>query len=213
MTSSPAGQRAGRDLVQAFPRPGPRVVLAYRELSLAANRPAQQISALGDPDLLPRPWDPATCTDAKLRAEVWEWLEDVTLWLNHEYVWDVATMVPSCWPHHPHLVHEIAVLADQRHRAGTALTSDALATWHEVYLPLFVDRMRTRTKDHCEERHQPWPARGRHARTTSAPEQHDRHATYAADVTTAHEHQAKSATPGWRLGIVNIDTGEITDPH
>jgi hypothetical protein len=46
-------------------------------------------------------------------------LEALVTWLNHEYVWDVANVIPPCWPH-PHLVHEIAVLADQRHRAGQA---------------------------------------------------------------------------------------------
>jgi hypothetical protein len=39
---------------------------------------------------------------------------------------DVADVIPLCWPQHPHLVHEIAVLADQRRRAGPGLTSDAL---------------------------------------------------------------------------------------
>jgi hypothetical protein len=43
-----------------------------------------------------------------------------------EYVWEVADAIPACWPQHPHLVHEIAVLADQRRRAGHAFTSDAL---------------------------------------------------------------------------------------
>jgi type IV secretion system protein VirD4 len=28
--------------------------------------------------------------------------------------------IPACWPKHPHLVHDLAVLADQRRRAGRA---------------------------------------------------------------------------------------------
>jgi hypothetical protein len=61
--------------------------------------------------------------------EVWSWLEAVVTWLNHEYVWDVADVIPPCWPQHPHLVDEIAVLADQRRRAGQAHTSDPLEDW------------------------------------------------------------------------------------
>ena len=64
------------------------------------------------------------------------WLDDVVIWLNHEYVWDVVAMIPACWPKHPHLVHEIAVLADLRRRAGHALTGDALEEWHRYALPL-----------------------------------------------------------------------------
>src|SRR5688572_28872202 len=65
--------------------------------------------------------------------EVWSWLEAVVTWLNHEYVWDTGDVMPPCWPQHPHLVREIAVLADQRHRAGQALTSEALETTSSRY--------------------------------------------------------------------------------
>jgi hypothetical protein len=47
--------------------------------------------------------------------------------------------IPACWPQHPHLVHEIVVLADQRRRAGHALTSDASKEWHRYSLPAFID--------------------------------------------------------------------------
>jgi hypothetical protein len=53
-------------------------------------------------------------------------LEAVVTWLNQEYIWDVADVIPPCWPQHPHLVHEIAVLADQRRRTSLAPTSDPL---------------------------------------------------------------------------------------
>jgi hypothetical protein len=85
-------------------------------------------------------------------------------WLNHEYVWDVADVIPPCWPQHPHLVHEIAVLADQRRRAGQALTSEALEDWHRYRLPSFTERMRTRLRYHGQENHQSWPAKGRYTR-------------------------------------------------
>ena len=38
-----------------------------------------------------------------------------------------------------------------------SLTSDALEGWDRHCLPAFVDRMRGRIKDHCEEGHRGWP--------------------------------------------------------
>lgn len=105
-------------LTRAFPLPGPMLGIAFRDLYLAAEGSDNQKEVLGDPSLLPKPWDPPTCVDPQLRGELWAWLDAVVAWFNHEYVWDPASMVPPCWPHHPHLIHEIAVLADQRRRAG-----------------------------------------------------------------------------------------------
>ena len=92
--------------------------LAYRQLDLATSRQQDHLLPLHDLANLQRPWDPATCQTLQLRREVWSWLEAVVTWLNHEHVWDVADVIPPCWPQHPHLVHELAVLADQRHHAG-----------------------------------------------------------------------------------------------
>ena len=133
-----------KSLVWTFPTPNtPLLAVAYRDLYLAAEGTAQQKEMLGDPALLPRPWDPATCQDPLLRQEVWDWLEEFVVWFNREYVWDPnAGMIPSCWPQHPHLVHEIAVLADQRRRAGIATTSDLLEDWHRYAVPAFIDRMK-----------------------------------------------------------------------
>ncbi len=132
-------------------------------------------------------------------------------WLNREYVWDVGAVIPGCWPQHPHLVHEVAVLADQRRRAGNTLTSDALEEWHRYALPAFIERMRTRIKDHCEEGHQSWPARSRYARHTSDTARRDRRDIYSRDVQTTIRRPA-GASPGRpRLGVVNLETGEITD--
>jgi hypothetical protein len=68
---------------------------------------------------------------------------------------DVADAVPGCWPLHLPLVHEFAVLADQRRRAGQALTSDALEKWHRYSLPAFVERFVARLQGHYEDDHQP----------------------------------------------------------
>ena len=62
-------------LVRPFPQPGRLIQLAYRELDLAANGTPAQHAALGDPADLPRPWDPATCTNPQLRLEIWTWLD------------------------------------------------------------------------------------------------------------------------------------------
>jgi hypothetical protein len=104
-------------MARPFPQPGPVVGLAYRELQRAASGSLEQILPFGSIHELPRPWEPESCP-AKLRGEIWAWLDQVVDWLNTEYCWDPDGLIPTCWPHHPHLVHEIAVLADQRRIAG-----------------------------------------------------------------------------------------------
>jgi hypothetical protein len=151
-------------LVQPFPQPGRLVQLAYRELDLATSRQQDRLLPRQNLANLPRPWDPATCQTPQLRTEVWSWLEAVVTWLNHEYVWDVADVIPPCWPQHPHLVHEIAVLADQRRRAGHALSRDPLEEWQRYSLPSFTERTSIRLRNHCQEDHQSWPRQGRYTR-------------------------------------------------
>jgi hypothetical protein len=198
------------EMVWSFPQGGNLIRLAYRELAIAAHGDQNQVRALGDITQLPRPWDPPTCTQPELREQVWAWLDDVVSWLNHEYTWDINGTIPACWPRHPNLVHEIAVLADQRRRAGLSLTSDLMEEWHRYALPAFADRMRSRTKDHCEEGHQSWPGKSRHTRHTSAGSTADRARAYRADVKTSVTwNTAPSVLP--RLASVNLDTGEVTD--
>ena len=210
MTTDPATEPAEQPMTRAFPEGGALLRLAYRELNMAANGTKEQKNAIGNPHLLPRPWDPASCLNADLRKQIWAWLEDVVTWLNREYVWDIGAVIPCCWPQHPHLVHEIAVLADQRRRAGTALNSDKLEEWHRYALPGFVDRMRARIKDHCEEGHQRWPASSRYARHTSDPTCSDRKGIYSGDAQTTIRRGANPRERP-RLGVVNLETGEITD--
>ena len=206
MTGSPANLL----LVQPFPAPGKLVALAYRELDRAAAGSPEQIRALGDARLLPRPWEPATCRTAQLRQQLWLWLDAVVAWLVTEYVWEATDTIPACWPQHPHLVHEIAVLADQRRRAGHAFTSDALEEWHRYSLPAFTERMKTRLRNHCEDGHQAWPAKGRHTRYTAETSRRTREDHYAADVAAVRPIEAKGR-PRPRLALVDLDTGEIND--
>jgi hypothetical protein len=204
-------EAAGQPLIRSFPEGGALIRLAYRELHIAAKGTKEQKNAIGNPNVLPRPWDPPTCANTELREQLWAWLEDVVTWLNHEYVWDVSAVIPTCWPHHPHLVHEIAVLADQRRKAGTALTSDPLEEWHRYALPAFIDRMRARIKDHCEEDHQRWPASSRYARHTNEPSSLERTDSYIHDVQATTRRGTNAPRERPRLGVVNLETGEITD--
>ena len=116
----------------------------------------------------------------------------------------------SQWPARDrHLVHEIAVLADQRRRAGLGLTSDALEEWHRYSLPSFTEGMKMRLRNHCQEDHQSWPARGPHTRHTSETSRHRRTNIYAAATHAVKSLHRQIQSP--RLGLVDLDRGEIKD--
>jgi hypothetical protein len=215
--TQPASETKPQTLTQPFPNPGRRVEHAYRELDVALYGSDEDKKALGAPRLLARPWDPPTCVDPELRADVWVWLDRVVTWLNHEYVWDVAGMIPGCWPRHPHLVHEIAVLADVRRRAGQALTGDAMEEWHRYALPAFAERMRHRLRAHCEDKdHQPWPAKGRHTRNQTADAIAERARVFAGDLADHEKAPMTHAPSGPRLQLVDVvnidlDAGEVLE--
>ena len=149
-------------ITAAFPPPGPLVRHAYGELDLARAGTDAQKRALGKLSVLPRPWDPPSCPPA-LRTQVWAWLDRVAGWINHEYIWVPEGFIPSCWPAHPHIAHELAVIADLRRTAGYAFTGDALEDWHRYTLPAFLDRAGSRMGTCCgPAKHDDWPAAGRH---------------------------------------------------
>ena len=202
MTRSPEPE--GR-LTREFPTPGPLLGIAYRDLYLAADGTKAQKTTIGDAALLPRPWDPPTCHNPRLRAELWDWLDRVVCWVNQEYVWDPEAMIPPCWPQHPHLIHEIAVLADQRRRAGLALDSNGLEEWHRYSLPSFLDRMRSRLKAHCDEGHQSCPARGRNARYSDDRNTALRREAFADDLQPSPARMSASARP--TLTIIHPPSG------
>jgi hypothetical protein len=152
-----------------------------------------------------------SCRTPQLRQQLWCWLEEVVEWLVAEYVWEVADTIPACWPQHPHLVHEIAVLADQRRRAGHALTSDALEEWHRHNLPGFTERMRSRLRNHCEDGHQAWPAKGRYTRYMAEIRRRTREDNFAADIGAVRPTEARGRRRP-QLGLVDLDTGEINIP-
>ena len=201
-------------LVLPFPPPDSvELKKAYRNLYLSANGTDADKKRLGNPANLPRPWDPASCTNPTLRRELWAWLDDFVIWFNHEYVWDHnAGMIPACWPQHPHLVHEIAVLADQRRRAGIDPTSSALEEWHRFGIPGFVQRLTNRTKNSCDEHHTKWPAEARHARGSSKAVATGRAQLFAADIAALKPAEPSLEATRVPLQLVRKEDGDLVDP-
>lgn len=144
-------------MVQRFPSPGQLVRAAMEALLFAAKAPADGASDLRI-EALPRPWDPATCP-GDLRAELWVWLDEVASWINTQTLWNLAHPgIPECWPAHPHLVHELAVVACSRHYTTYADTPMPLDAWHTNCLPGFLHRLDERYGDACQPgKHLPRP--------------------------------------------------------
>lgn len=206
-----------RPIALPFPAPsGPELSNAYKDLYLSAHGDATTKKRIGDPGLLPRPWDPPTCTRPPLRRELWQWLDEVVIWFNTEYVWDpTAGSIPPCWPDHPHLVHEIAVLADQRRRAGIDTSSNTLEEWHRYTVPAFLERLRARVRTNCDEHHQPTPARTRQARHVADAATAERERAFEEDATQFRGRDHEPARPGTQrspLQIVDGETGNLIDP-
>lgn len=199
-------------MVRAFPTPGVQVRHAYRELDKAVNGDDDYRLALGDLNDLPRPWSPATCTAVPLRVELWNWLDAVVIWINHELVFDPADVIPACWPQHPHLVHELAVLADRRREADRSLTSDALEEWHRYALPAFLVRMEHRVAQHCQDLHPPVPpAAGRLTRHLDGPHFTERRHTYEDDIAVATGYADSNPDRWTPLRMVDTGTGEFAE--
>ena len=144
---------------------------------------------------LDRPWDPAGCSMV-VRAQLWPWLDDVAGWLNHEYGWQTAHSIPSCWPLHPHLVHELAVLACLRIAGGEATSPHMFEEWHRYALPGFLERMADRLGPAgCQPpRHLDWPAKSRYTEYTSPEAVDRRNQIFEAD-TGGHPRRGSDPPP------------------
>ncbi|WP_297776612.1 hypothetical protein [Mycobacterium sp.] len=155
----------GPPITASFPQPSPLLIGLLDDLRLAAERPPETREELRWLADLPRPWDPPTCP-ATLQQQLWRWLDDVAAWINEEHTWRVDRLIPICWIQHPHIAHEIATLACQRHNATYAVTPDALEDWHRYALPAFLDRITQRIgATGCPpDKHQSCPGAARHAR-------------------------------------------------
>lgn len=163
-------------LVWRFPMPDSDLIdEAFWDLERSLLGTETEKSNLGDHDKLPKPWDIATCDEPELRRDVWDWYERVVTWFNHEYVWDPAAgMIPPCWPLHPHLVHEIGVIAGQRRSIEMAPNANALEEWHRYVVPALLDLIQKRVKQHCDDGHQVWPGRASFARHQAVAERERR---------------------------------------
>jgi hypothetical protein len=149
-------------VVRAFPAPPNVVQEVLGTLSVLKNGTKTQIEDLGDRRDVPRVWDPAQCDD-QVRLDMWTWCENVATWLNHEYGWRPTAQIPACWPDHPHIAHELPVLACLRYAAGKAPDATPLEEWHRLALPGFLDRMATRIGESgCRKEHDDWPAASRY---------------------------------------------------
>jgi hypothetical protein len=137
-------------MVAPFPEPGQTVRAAMSALQRQSTTPAETDIEMETRALLPKPWDPASCSGA-LRQELWWWLEDVAIWINEQHLWNLARPgIPDCWPAHPHLVHELAAVAAARYYTRYAATPAALEDWQHHCLAAFLERIRERLGAGCQ---------------------------------------------------------------
>lgn len=183
-------------MVRPFPEPGPTIRTAMEQLQQATVEPPADEDELRELAQMPRPWDPATCTGL-MRSELWAWLDLVAMWVNEQHLWNVTRPgIPECWPAHPHLVHDLAVLACSRYYTSFAVTPAALEDWHRYGLPGFLERLRDRLGDGCQpSKHQPRPRRERDESHASTPVRRGRKQRYRDDVERAGELAAAATQP------------------
>ncbi|WP_138757682.1 hypothetical protein [Modestobacter altitudinis] len=150
--------------VLPFPPP-PLPVLGALELLADVRRRDSARPARADlVSDLERPWEPAGCS-GELSAAVWTWCHGVAAWVNHEFAWRPAQMIPACWPHHPHIARELPVLAVLRWQAENSAGPELIEEWNRYAFPMFCDRMVERLGEStCRTgRHQTWPAESRYS--------------------------------------------------
>lgn len=175
-------------MVRPFPEPGPATHAIMVQLHLASVVPPNDEEAVHVLSQMPRPWDPSSCT-GRLRSELWEWFELVAIWVNEQYLWNVTRLgIPECWPAHPHLVHDLAVLACGRYYTRLAVTPAPLEEWHRYTLPGFLERLQDRLGDACQPgKHQPRPRHERDIAHSATPARRRRTQRYLDDAEQAEE--------------------------
>ena len=176
----------GAPMVTPYPQPGPALIRVMARLQMAATRPPTEESDVIALMNLPRPWDPATCAGIE-RAELWRWLDDVATWINTQHLWNVnGPGVPECWPDHPHVVHDLAVVASTRVFATMTATPAALDEWHRYTLPAFLDRLHARLGEGCPPgRHATRPRHDRDQRLTTGEHQDRQENVFRRDLMTS----------------------------
>lgn len=159
-------------LAEPFPQPPDRVVEAVVQVQSAADREDAGEFELEEAVWLPRPWDPASC-EPDVRYAVWTWVDEVAGWINSQHLWGITQPgIPECWPQHPHIAHDLVVVAFERYLSGFASSPASLAEWHRSTLPMFLERLHASLGSGCQpNRHTDSPRAERnrafHARATS----------------------------------------------
>lgn len=173
-------------IVAPFPSPPDPVLEALTILAVLRSGDQKRIGELGDRKNPPRPWAPASC-QGELRAHVWRWCDEIASWINREYIWRPTGMVPSCWPWHPHIAHELPVLGCLRLDAEDAHSPELLEDWHRSVLPLFLDRIATRLGEGgCRSgKHADWPAASRYQADCDPVAVAERQQQFATDCSAA----------------------------
>lgn len=167
-------------IARGMPQPPESVSRAF---DLVKDLVAEGAEAKAEMAVADRPWVPAHCADQVLRRAVWGWCDEVAGWLNEQYVWLPDQYVPACWPLHPHIAHELPVLAFTLWAAQHADTIEPLTTWQEQTFPRFCERMTARLgAGHCRDgRHDTCPGKPRQAAYYDRDAVTRRHAVIDAD--------------------------------
>lgn len=196
-------------MARPFPEPGTTVRAAMEQLQYATIEPPADEQALRELAQMPRPWDPATCA-GRMRSELWAWLDLVAMWVNEQHLWNVTRPgIPECWPAHPHLVHDLAVLACGRYYTSFAVTPAALEDWHRYALPAFLERLRDRLGDGCQPgKHQTRARRERDETHASSQMRAGRRQRYRDDLDHAGDRAAELAASGRTSAGANNDLHE-----
>jgi hypothetical protein len=77
-------------------------------------------------------------------------------------------------------------------------------------MPAFTERMKSRLRNHCEDGHQPWPAKGRYTRHVAEASRRSSEESSVADVAALRPTEERGRGRP-RLGLVDLDTDEIND--
>ena len=171
-------------IVLRFPAPPAVIQEVLSTLVTLRGSDKAAIDKLGDTTALCRPWIAST-VPAEFRKDLWKWCDEVAGWLNGGYAWRPVNLIPNCWPEHPHLAHELPVLACLRAAAEDAHGPELLEDWHRHALPKFFERLAVRLgESSCRTgQHQDWPAASRYAAYTSKQAAADRGERFDRDTT------------------------------
>lgn len=155
-------------IVSTFPAPPLVIQQVLNTLATLRGGDKAAIEVLGDTTNLCRPWI-VSSVPVEFRQPLWRWCDEVAGWLNRGYAWRPVNLIPACWPRHPHLAHELPVLACLRAVAQDDTSPGLLEDWHRQALPMFFERLAVRLGEStCRTGpHQDWPAASRYAAYTS----------------------------------------------